>query len=181
MTYPWFQVTKSETKSEMIDMFFSLAYYNSDDPILQIIEGPGSWLERLFFFIRLLKNESLFYSSFIMTKNFIVNWFVLIYLLILESPLDLLVWKLQDIHRSIQPLRFRNLRSFARSVKRLDLPLLRKEVTNFTWSALWACLVGEMNFFGYHIERLTGCRKGFSDTNKKTNFITRLETARRIF
>lgn len=33
----------------MIDMFFSLAYYNSDDPILQIIEGPGSWLERLFF------------------------------------------------------------------------------------------------------------------------------------
>ncbi len=39
---------------------------------------------------------------------------------------------------------------------------------------LYACLVGEMKFFGCHIERLTGYRKGFSDTNEKTNFITRL-------
>ncbi|MCL1462465.1 hypothetical protein M3J57_28320, partial [Klebsiella pneumoniae] len=44
-----------------------------------------------------------------------------------------------------------------------------------------ACLVGEIKIFGCHIGRLTGCRKGFSDTNEKTNFITRLETARRIF
>ena len=35
--------------------------------------------------------------------------------------------------------------------------------------------------FGYHIGRLTGCRKGLSDTNEKTNFIIRLETARRIY
>jgi len=26
-----------------------------------------------------------------------------------------------------------------------------------------------------------GCRKGFSDTNKKTNYIARLETARQIY
>jgi hypothetical protein len=43
------------------------------------------------------------------------------------------------------------------------------------------CLVGEKEIFGCHIRRLTGCRKGFSDTNEKTNFRTRLETARRIF
>ena len=39
----------------------------------------------------------------------------------------------------------------------------------------------KMKIFGRHIGRLTGCRKGFLDTNEKTNFITRLETARRIF
>ncbi len=41
-------------------------------------------------------------------------------------------------------------------------------------SILRACLAREMKFFWCHIERLTGCRKGFSDTNEKTNFITRL-------
>jgi hypothetical protein len=44
-----------------------------------------------------------------------------------------------------------------------------------------ACLVSKKKIFGCHIGCLTGCRKGFSDTNEKTNFITRLETARRIF
>ncbi len=44
-----------------------------------------------------------------------------------------------------------------------------------------ACLVGEIKIFGCHIGRLTRCRKGFSGTNEKTNFITHLETARRIF
>jgi hypothetical protein len=47
--------------------------------------------------------------------------------------------------------------------------------------SVWACLVGEMKIFGCHIGHLTGCRKGFSDTNEKTNFITHQETARRIF
>jgi hypothetical protein len=41
-------------------------------------------------------------------------------------------------------------------------------------------VVREMKIFGYHIRRLTGCRKEFPDANEKTNFITRLETARRI-
>ncbi len=47
--------------------------------------------------------------------------------------------------------------------------------------ALRPCLVGEMKFFWCYIGCLTGCWKGFSDTNEKTNFITRLETAKRIF
>jgi hypothetical protein len=46
---------------------------------------------------------------------------------------------------------------------------------------LRVCLVGEKEIFGCHIECLTGCRKGFSDTNEKTNFRTRLKIARRIF
>ena len=46
---------------------------------------------------------------------------------------------------------------------------------------LKAYLVCEKEIFGCHIGRLIGCQKGFSDTNEKTNFITRLETARRIF
>jgi hypothetical protein len=45
----------------------------------------------------------------------------------------------------------------------------------------YGCLVGEIKNFRCHIGCLTGCRKGFSNTNEKTNFITRLETARRIF
>jgi len=43
------------------------------------------------------------------------------------------------------------------------------------------CLVHEKKIFACHIRCLIGCRKGFLDTNEKTNFITRLETARRIF
>ena len=35
--------------------------------------------------------------------------------------------------------------------------------------------------FGCQIDCLTRCQKDFFDTNLKTNFITRLETARRIF
>jgi hypothetical protein len=46
---------------------------------------------------------------------------------------------------------------------------------------IMACLVCEKKIFGCHIGCLTGCRKEFSDTNEKINFITRLETARRIF
>jgi hypothetical protein len=40
-------------------------------------------------------------------------------------------------------------------------------------------LVGEKEIFWCHIERLTGRRKGFSDTNEKTNFRIRLETGNR--
>ncbi len=55
---------------------------------------------------------------------------------------------------------------------------LENATDNFDSSReLGACLVGEMKIFGYHIGRLTGCRKGFLDTNEKINFITRLETA----
>jgi hypothetical protein len=32
-----------------------------------------------------------------------------------------------------------------------------------------------------HIRCFTKCRKKFSDTNKKTNYIIRLETARQIY
>jgi len=39
-------------------------------------------------------------------------------------------------------------------------------------------LVGEMKIFECHIECLTRCREGFSDTNLKTNFRTHLETTR---
>ncbi len=44
-----------------------------------------------------------------------------------------------------------------------------------------ACLVCEKKIFRCHIGYLTGCQKGFSDTNEKTNFITRLETTRQSF
>jgi hypothetical protein len=43
------------------------------------------------------------------------------------------------------------------------------------------CLVGERKIFRYHIGCFVGCRKGFSDTNKKTNYIACLETKRRIY
>jgi hypothetical protein len=47
------------------------------------------------------------------------------------------------------------------------------------------CLLREkkINFYVSYrtFDYLTRCRKGFSDTNKKTNFITRLETTRRIY
>ncbi len=39
----------------------------------------------------------------------------------------------------------------------------------------------EIKIFGCHIGCLTECQKRFSDTNEKTNFVTRMETARRIF
>ena len=42
------------------------------------------------------------------------------------------------------------------------------------------CLVLEKKIFRNYIGRLTGCWKGFSDMNEKTNFIIRLETARRF-
>ena len=46
---------------------------------------------------------------------------------------------------------------------------------------LRTCLVREKKIFRCHIGHLTGYRKMFSDTNEKTNFITRLETAKRIY
>jgi hypothetical protein len=39
---------------------------------------------------------------------------------------------------------------------------------------------GDVDFF-FCLGCFMGCRKGFSDTNKKTNYITRLETVRRIY
>jgi hypothetical protein len=44
--------------------------------------------------------------------------------------------------------------------------------------SLEACLVREKKIFLCHIRCLTKCRKGFSNTNEKTNFI---KIARRIF
>jgi hypothetical protein len=38
------------------------------------------------------------------------------------------------------------------------------------FSIFWVCLVRKMKIFGCYTGRLTGCRKGFSDTNEKTNF-----------
>ena len=50
----------------------------------------------------------------------------------------------------------------------------------FGSSRFWLCF-GKKFCSRYCIGRLTRCPKGFSDTNKKTNFIIRLETARQIF
>jgi hypothetical protein len=41
-------------------------------------------------------------------------------------------------------------------------------------------LVREKKIFGCHIRYFIGCQKGFSDANKKTNYIAHLKTARRI-
>ena len=51
----------------------------------------------------------------------------------------------------------------------------------FSWfdGVFRVCLVGERKFEVPH--QMTRCRKAFSDTNKKINFITRLETARQIY
>ena len=43
------------------------------------------------------------------------------------------------------------------------------------------CLVHEMKIFGYHIGCFGDVGRGFSDTNKKTNYIARLKTVRRIY
>jgi hypothetical protein len=40
------------------------------------------------------------------------------------------------------------------------------------------CLAGD---FFYHIRYFVGYRKEFLDTNKKTNYIARLETAKQIY
>ena len=45
-------------------------------------------------------------------------------------------------------------------------------------SKVRVCLVREMKIFGYHIGCFGDVGRGFSDTNKKTNYIARLETAR---
>ena len=42
------------------------------------------------------------------------------------------------------------------------------------------CLVREIKIFGCHIDAWEGCWEGFLDTNKKTNYRTHQETARRI-
>jgi hypothetical protein len=42
-------------------------------------------------------------------------------------------------------------------------------------------LVGERKFFRCRIGCFVGCQKEFSDTNKKTNYIARLETVRQIY
>jgi hypothetical protein len=42
-------------------------------------------------------------------------------------------------------------------------------------------LAGERKICRCHIGCFVGCRKGFLDTNKKTNYIARLKTARRIY
>jgi hypothetical protein len=43
------------------------------------------------------------------------------------------------------------------------------------------CLVSGVKNFVMSYGCFMGCRKGCSDTNKKTNYITCLETARRIY
>jgi hypothetical protein len=43
------------------------------------------------------------------------------------------------------------------------------------------CLVPGVKIFEYHVECFMECRKGYSDTNKKTNCITRLKTTRQIY
>jgi hypothetical protein len=48
-------------------------------------------------------------------------------------------------------------------------------------SDLRECLVTDVKIFRCPIGCFIGCRKGCSDTNKKTNYITRLETARQIY
>jgi hypothetical protein len=52
------------------------------------------------------------------------------------------------------------------------------------WSHLsfgGGCLVPGLKILGCHIGYFMRCRNGCSDTNKKTNYINRLETARQIY
>ena len=68
-------------------------------------------------------------------------------------------------------------RVFGRSIVSNDN--VKSKTVKFAFGVVTnACLAGEMKTFECHIERLTGCRNGFSDTNEKTNFITYLETVR---
>jgi hypothetical protein len=66
-------------------------------------------------------------------------------------------------------------------VQRFDVTEMLKNFAKFLATKHGLCLVREKKIFGCHIGCFMGCRKGFSDTNKKTNYIAPLETARRIY
>ena len=57
----------------------------------------------------------------------------------------------------------------------------RKKATCIREPAFRPRLVPKIVGTKCHIRRLTRCREGFLDTNKKSNFTASLETTRRIF
>jgi hypothetical protein len=61
-----------------------------------------------------------------------------------------------------------------------DLLFIQHKRHDDKTSCIRLCLVGKRKNFGCHIGCFVGCWKEFSDTNKKTNYIARLETARQI-
>jgi len=63
-------------------------------------------------------------------------------------------------------------------VTRILASLLGNQKEILQASMIRAYLVGERKVFGCHIGCFVGYRKGYSDTNKKINYITYLETAR---
>ena len=66
------------------------------------------------------------------------------------------------------------------SLSRIHLRLDLQVPAGRSLNMLRVCLVREIKNFGCHIDVSEECWEGFLDTNKKTNYRTHQETARRI-